>query len=107
MGYSRACSLSLFRARRPQTFSGSAGAGSTCWPSTAYFAIVDTPFYVLVDLCLNCYLTRLVVRALGHHRPGDTRRLVGQRDCRDVVVLGLRDVRHPATHPIVLARRRS
>jgi len=40
MGYSRAGSLSLFRASGPQTFSGSAGAGSTCRPSTACFAIV-------------------------------------------------------------------
>jgi hypothetical protein len=40
MGCSRAGSLSLLRAREPQTFSGSARAGSTCWPSTACLAIV-------------------------------------------------------------------
>ena len=37
MGYSRTGSLSLFRAITPQTFSGSASAGSTCWPSSGLF----------------------------------------------------------------------
>jgi len=35
MGYSRASSLSLSRAFRTWSFSGSAGAGSTCSPSSS------------------------------------------------------------------------
>ena len=34
MGYSRANSQSLFRLLKPWTFAGSAGTGSTCWPSS-------------------------------------------------------------------------
>jgi hypothetical protein len=76
---SRASSISLLLARKPQTLSGSASAASTCWPSG--------------------------VR--GHHRLGDTRSVVGQRDRRDVVVPSLDDLCSPSTHPIILVGGRS
>ena len=56
---------------------------------------------------LNNHQPWFVVGALGDHRPGDTRRLVGKRDRRDVVVPRLSDVHYPPAHPIILAGRRS
>ena len=109
MGYSRAGSLSLFRALVGHSHSrvlpapvrpvGHQRLVSQSW--------LDTPSYVLTALRLHRHQPRLVIGALGHHRPGDARRLVGQRDRRDVVVPRLGDVRYPATHPIIFAGRRS
>jgi hypothetical protein len=109
MGYSRAGSLSLLRARGPRTVSGFACAGSTCWPSTACFAIVvgSSSLYYATRFSSGRYCTRVIIGSLGQHRPRYARHLIRQCHCGDIMMSRLCQVCYPTAQPIILARSRT
>ena len=110
MGYSRASSQLLTRASRTCTFTGSAGAGSTCSPSLSLLCnrrrwapcyIVIVTFPERADSARRAL--RLVISAISNHRPGNAGGLVGHRHRRHIGMTTRYQTHDPLAQSVVLA----
>jgi hypothetical protein len=98
---------------KPRTFSGSASAGSTCWPSSGLLCnrswsapSKNARFFAHSLLnCSACGQARLVIRAMPDHGPSDSCSFIchGNRSNNRVTRIG--NPHHPLAQSIIFTLR--